>query len=428
MPEPAHSPSPSAGPRGSSVRHVVAGVLLIAALCGVVALWLHSHWQVTTDNAYVVGNITPVSAEVGGAVVALYTDDNMVVAAGEPLAQIDPVPYQLQVDQAQADLRQARADSAAAEVNTRLVREDRKNLLAGAVARRQEADEAVRVAAVAVQAQERIHQKEQEVLAALKASVPGLEALARNAADYFSRFDRLATAGAITVQERDNREAAYRDATAKLDALKSEVAAADRQVMASEFQLLEARVRLEQSRRAQANAAATVGQAEAAQLQPDIASATARAATDKVAQAEAKFRQAQLNLSNCLIRAPQAGIVSRRTIQLGQSLTPRSPFLSIVPLDIDNVWVVANLREDQMARVRTGMPVRVAIDALPDRTFEGWVESVSGGTGTVFSVFPADNATGNFTRVVQRLPVRVRFNGAKNYETRVRPGLSARVS
>jgi membrane fusion protein (multidrug efflux system) len=241
------------------------------------------------------------------------------------------------------------------------------------------------------------------------------------------RFDRLAATGAVSGQERDNREATYRDAVAKLESLKSDVASAERGVQVSERQIQEARVRLEQFRRALAFSVATVGQADAAQLQPDAAVASARAASDRVSLAEAKFRQAQLQLSNCLIRAPQAGIVSRRTIQLGQTLTPRTPFLSIVPLDIEDVWVVANFTEDQMARVRVGLPVRVAVDAIPNRTFEGWVESVSGGTGTVFSVFPADNATGNFTRVVQRLPVRIRFNGPQNYETRIRPGLSAHV-
>jgi membrane fusion protein (multidrug efflux system) len=249
----------------------------------------------------------------------------------------------------------------------------------------------------------------------------------KNAADYRARFDRLAANNAVSVQDRDNRETAFRDASAKLDALKNEVAAAERQVLASEQQVEESTHRLELVRRTVAFAESAVGQAEAAQLQPEIAGSNARAAADRVTLAEAKFRLAQLSLSNCLIRAPQAGIVSRRTIQLGQAVTPRTPFLSIVPLDVDNVWVVANFTEDQMARVRVGEPVRVAVDAIPDRTFEGWVESVSGGTGTVFSVFPADNATGNFTRVVQRLPVRVRFNGAQNYEQRIRPGLSARV-
>ena len=413
--------------RRSRLRHIIAGLLLVAAIGGLVWMWVHSHWQVTTDNAYVVGNITPVSAEVGGTVVALYADDNMVVAAGDPLAQLDPVPYQFQVDQAQADLRQARAEAAAAAVNVRLVREDRMHLLAGAKARRDEADQAVRAAAVEVETRQRVHQKEEETLAAVKARVPGLEALAKNAADYNARFDRLAATGAVSVQDRDNREAAYRDAAAKLEAVKSDVAAAERQVLASERQVQEARVRLEQARQALAYADATVGQAEAAQLQPDIATSSSQAAADRVALAEAKFRQAQLSLSNCLIRAPQAGVVSRRTLQLGQTVGPRTPFLSIVPLDPDNVWVVANFTEDQMARVRVGERVRVAVDAIPDRTFDAWVESVSGGTGTVFSVFPADNATGNFTRVVQRLPVRIRFDGPRNYEARIRPGLSARV-
>jgi len=405
----------------------VASLLFIAAIGGVGVLWFHSHWQVTTNNAYVVGNITPVSSEVGGTVVALYTDDNMVVAAGDPIAQLDPVPYQLQVDQAQADLRQARAEAVAAAVNVRFVKDDRANLLVGAEARREEADQAMQAAAVEVETRQRIHQREEEALAAVKARVPGFEALAKNAEDYRVRFERLAANGAVSIQDRDDREAAHRDAIAKLEAIRSEVAAAERQVLASERQVQESMVRYKQAERLLSNAKAVVGQAEAAQLEMDVASSQSRAATDRVALAEAKFRQAQLSLSNCLIRAPQAGIVSRRTIQLGQTVMPRSPFLSIVPLDIDNVWVVANFTEDQMARVRLGHPVRVRVDAIPDRTYEGWVESVSGGTGTVFSVFPADNATGNFTRVVQRLPVRIRFNGPKNYDTRVRPGLSSRV-
>jgi membrane fusion protein (multidrug efflux system) len=99
-----------------------------------------------------------------------------------------------------------------------------------------------------------------------------------------------------------------------------------------------------------------------------------------------------------------------------------------VPLDLDNVWVVANLREDQMARVRVGQPVTVHLDAIPERSFAGWVESVSGGTVSVFSPFPPDNATGNFVRVVQRLPVRIRFANRQNYENRIRPGMSASVT
>jgi membrane fusion protein, multidrug efflux system len=162
-------------------------------------------------------------------------------------------------------------------------------------------------------------------------------------------------------------------------------------------------------------------------LQPDIATAQLEALKSRVSQAEAALRTAQLNLSHCLIRAPQGGIVSRRTIQLGETLAAKQPFLSIVPLDFDNVWVVANLREDQMDRVRVGHRALIALDGIPEKAFEGWVESTSGGTGSVFSLFPPDNATGNFVRVVQRLPVRIRFAEADNYQNRIRPGMSATV-
>ena len=198
-------------------------------------------------------------------------------------------------------------------------------------------------------------------------------------------------------------------------------------MLASELQLEEARVRFEQSRQALSSTDAAVVQAQAAQMQPDIATAQLEALRSRVNQGEAVLRTAQLNLSHCLIRAPQGGIVSRRTIQLGETLAAKQPFLSIVPLDFDNVWIVANLREDQMQRVQVGHAAVITLDGIPEKTFHGWVESTSGGTGSVFSLFPPDNATGNFVRVVQRLPVRIRFADAENFQNRIRPGMSATV-
>ncbi len=199
-------------------------------------------------------------------------------------------------------------------------------------------------------------------------------------------------------------------------------------VLASELQIREAETRLEQSRKAVANTQATVGRADAAQVEPQVEEYTATALQNKVEQAAAKLRLARLNLSSTLIRAPIPGIISRRTIQLGQTLEVRKPFLRIVPLDLDNVWVVANLREEQMARVRVGQQARLRVDGIPERTFAGWVESVAGGTGSVFSMFPPDNATGNFVRIVQRLSVRLRFEEPGNYQNRIRPGMSARIA
>ena len=419
---------PTAAPRRRRLLRLVACLVLLLSTAGVVVgWWVWNVLQVRTTNAYVVGNITPVSSDVGGQVVALYADDNMIVDAGAPLAQLDPVPFQLEVDRVLADLRNARAEVRAATVNVRLVRQDRHALLDGASARRGEAERAERAAEVEVQTRGQIHRKEQELLASQRAQVPGLAALEENARLYYERFSRLAASGDVTVQERDNREATYREARAKLESLRSDIAAGERQVLASGLQLEEARVRFEQSRQALYSTDAAVAQAQAAQLQPDIATAQLEALESRVNQGEAALRTAQLNLSHCLIRAPQGGIVSRRTIQLGETLAAKQPFLSVVPLDLDNVWIVANLREDQMQRVQAGNRALITLDGIAGKTFEGWVESTSGGTGSVFSLFPPDNATGNFVRVVQRLPVRIRFAEGENYQNRIRPGMSATV-
>ncbi len=403
-------------------------LLLLIAAAGGVYYWLQiSRSIVYTDNAYVVGNVTPISSYVTGQVVVLFVDDNMIVQPGDPIAQLDPVPLQIQVDQALAEFKQALYEANAADVTVRYTTSDRKSLLQAAQATQEEAEEAVKVADEAVRTQRELVEKDKELLASSQKELPGLTALRDNARDYSTRFNRLAATGDVSIQDRDNRETAYRDAQARLDSLISRIAAAERQVQASSSLLKETEGRLQQSRKALANAVAQVGRANAEQLQPLVASDAAAAQTNKKALAEARLRLAKLRLSESLIRAPQAGIISRRTIQLGQTIEAGKPFLSIVPLDSENVWIVANLREEQMARVRVGQAASVTVDGIPNRVFEGWVESVAGGTGSVFSLFPPDNATGNFVRVVQRLPVRIRLRDDE-YQKHIRPGMSARVS
>jgi membrane fusion protein (multidrug efflux system) len=195
-----------------------------------------------------------------------------------------------------------------------------------------------------------------------------------------------------------------------------------------ELELKEAKVRLEQSRKALGNAEARASRAQAEQLQPAVATATALARRKEQEVAAAKLRRAKIDLSNTLIRAPRAGVISRRTIQVGKMLAAGEPFLSIVPLDFNNIWIVANLRENQMPNVRVGQAVKITVDAIEGKVFNGWVESVAGGSGAVFSLFPPDNATGNFIRVVQRLPVRSRFSEKENDRNRIRPGMSTRIT
>jgi membrane fusion protein, multidrug efflux system len=403
-------------------------LVVLSAGGGVFHWWWSTHTDVYTDNAYVVCNITPISSYVTGQVVALYVDDNMIVQPGDPIAQINPVEFQIAVDQALAEYQQAGHSAEAADVTTHYTTDDRKSMLIAAEAKRAEAEQAVQAATVAVQTRSRLHEKEKEVLGALEAQMPGLVALRRNAQYYHDRFKSLAASGDVPGQEFDNREAAYREAIAKVESLHSDIKGAERQVLASELQLQEASVHLEESRKSLANTDATVGRAEAEQMQLTVAASTALGLHNQEALAEAKLRQAKLDLSNTLIRAPRAGVISRRTIQVGKTLEAHAPFLSIVPLDFDNVWVVANLRENQMPNVRVGQAVKITVDAISDRTFDGWVESVAGGSGAAFSLFPPDNATGNFVRVVQRLPVRIRFAQEENFQNRIRPGMSTRVT
>lgn len=414
--------------RSPSRRRLILLLVGLAAVGESLFWWWNTRTEVYTDNAYVVGNITPIASYVSGQVVALYVDDNMIVQPGDPIAQINPVDFQISVDRTLADYKQAGHAAAAAEVQTHYTTDDRKSLLDGAQAHRAEAEHAVEAAAVSVQTHTRLHEKDQEMLGALRAQLPGLVALRRNAGYYYERFNSLAKTGDVPVQDFDNREAAYRDAIAKVESLEGDIKAAERQVLASKMQLDESVVVLEQNRKTLRNAIAMVGRADAEQLQQTVAADTAHSLRSMQALAEAKLRQAKLDLSNTLIRAPRTGVISRRTIQVGKPVEANSPFLSIVPLDFDNIWIVANMREKQMPNVRVGQPVKISVDAITDRTFNGWVESVAGGSGAVFSLFPPDNATGNFVRVVQRLPVRIRFSDEENYQNRIRPGMSTRVT
>jgi len=423
---PASSPAHTAGGLLLQVvRYGIAIGALVAA--GVAAVWWWNTRDISTENAYVVGNVTPISAEVAGNVVALFADDNMVVKAGEPLLQIDPVPYQLAVDEARADYRKALKELEGAAITVRLTDQDRKSGFDSSQARLREQEESLKASELEANARESIHNKEKETLLASRAEEPGLIALERNARDYFERYDSLAKSGDIPVQDRDNKEATWKDALARLNNLKSRIAALESQVMASDLDKRQALVRVEKQKRAVADAQAMVGRAQAALLQPDIAEADRSALQRKVDLSRARLQQAKLRLANTLVRAPMAGIVSKRTAQLGQTIAGGQPFLSITPLDLDNVWVVANLREDQLARTRVGQQVIVTVDAIPGIEFPCWVESLSGGTGAAFSLFPPDNATGNFTRIVQRLPVRLRFQAKENFENRIRPGMSCKI-
>lgn len=398
---------------------------------GAAALALGVRWflqkGVSTENAYIVGNVTPVSPEVGGSVVTLFADDNMMVKAGDPLLQIDPVPFQIAVEEARADYLQVVKEAEAAGINVRLTTLDRKAAHDGALEERKALKEAAEASEFAAKARKELHQKEKDTLQAARSEEPGLVALELNAREYAERFRSLANSGDIPRQDSDNKDAAWKESVARLNSLKSRISSLEALVIASELEVRQSEAKSRQALNALLEADAKVERSRAALLQPDIAESSHAALRRKAELAAARLAQARLRLANTLLRAPIGGIVSKRTAQLGQTLASGTPCLSITPLDFDNIWVVANLREDQAATTRLGQPVAVTVDAIPDKVFTCWVESFSGGTGSAFSLFPPDNATGNFTRIVQRLPVRLRFSEKENPGSRLRPGMSCKV-
>jgi len=331
---------------------IIAGaVLLVAAGAGVGSYLHYTAGYETTDDSFLEGNVHPVSSRINGTVVRVLVDDNAHVAAGQPLAEIDPADLALAVQASEADLAQARANEA--QVTSQIAR---------ALADVETAS--ARIAQNAAQ-------------------------LNRDELD-FHRAETLVqdVSGAISRQAFDSARAAYDSARA------------------TQLSLVSVR------------ASAEAGLA-AARAQREVALA-------QIQKAEAALRMAKLQVDYTIIRAPSAGRIAKKTVEVGQRLQPGQPLMAVVS---DQVWVVANFKESQLAHLRVGEKVQVKVDAVEGRTFHGVVDSFSPGTGAKFSLLPPDNATGNFTKVVQRVPVKILIaSEALDASARpLAPGLSAVV-
>jgi membrane fusion protein (multidrug efflux system) len=326
------------------------GVLLCLAAIALGAaawVWARSGTDISTDNAYVRGDVTSLAPKVGGYVTAVEVEDNQTVKAGDVLFRIDDRDYRARLAQAEANVQAAQA---------RLTNVDAESALQQAMIRQAAAQ---RQAAVA------------ELGLATKAS---------------ERRRELIRSNAVSQAQVDESEAAR--------------ARADAGVVA---------------------ASATLD----AQQQRILVIATQReAAVAAVAQVEAARDLARLDLESTIVRAPVAGVVGNRQVRAGRLVSPGTPLLDIVP--VNDVWLVANFKETQVADIQPGQRARISIDGYPGQTFEGVVDSFAPGSGSAFSLLPSDNATGNFIRVVQRVPVKIRLVN-NPLPGRIVPGLSARV-
>ena len=389
-------------------KRVMAAIAAVVVLAVVLVFWLRSRGHEATDDAQVDGRITQIAAKVGGPVLKVNVDNNNAIGAGTVLVQIDPRDYEVAVEKAKAELADAQANAAAATTNVPISRIETTagvNTASGGV---QQAEAGV------TGAEREIHVAQANVVSA-QARQREKEAAATKAARDVERFRGLVQKDEISQQQFDAAVAAADAARASADAAKSEVIAAQGSITVAEQ-------RAQQARGAAAQARAGLATAQTAPQQLQVTQARAAAAQARVAQAQAALKQAQLNLEYTAIKAPGAGIVSRKAVEPGQIVQPGQPLMAIV--DLEKIWITANFKETQLKSMRPGQKATVEVDALGGREFEGHIDSIAAATGAKFSLLPPENATGNFVKVVQRIPVKIYLEAGQDPDHRLRPGMS----
>jgi len=375
---------------------MILGGVLMVAVAVIAGYLLFSAGEEHTDDAQVTADMVPVAARVGGQVVHVAIIENQHVEAGALIAQIDDRDYAARLAQAQAELQVAQAQARAADAQVAIVEATSKGGLASAQAMFSGSSAAVSSAVAQI--------------ASARAAVARAEAEATRARRDLDRTRALRDANAATQQRLDDAQAADAAAQAALQGARAQLEAAQEGERAARARVSEARGRVTQS--------------EPIDSQIDAARASANIAHARVEGAKAAVELATLQLSYTRIVAPTAGSASLLAVHEGQLVAPGQPVVRIVPV---RTYVVANFKETQIGEMRPDQKAEIEIDALPGVKLEGHVESLSGGTGASFALLPADNATGNFVKVVQRVPVRIAWDNLP-VDLTMRTGLSAEVT
>jgi membrane fusion protein (multidrug efflux system) len=382
-----------------------AGALVLAAIVG---LFVYYHNRETTDDAQVDGHITPMASKVYGRVAQVLVDDNQAVKAGQVLVKIDARDYQAALDQAKASQSLAESEARSAGVD---VPRTRENVASG----NSSADaQFMGAQADLARAQSTYEQAQTADLALAQANVEKSRANAELAKADLARYLPLMEKGEISKQQYDAAKA-NADATASgLQADLQKQAQAQRNVEVAKAQLDAAKARVEQAR-------AGVALAHADVKQVSMRAADAQAKLAKVQQARAAVEAAELNLSYTEITAPVDGVATHKQVEPGQIVQAGQGLLVVVPLQ--NVWVTANFKETQLKNMKPGQRVEVKVDTY-GKTFSGHVDSIAGATGAVLSLLPPENATGNYVKVVQRIPVKIVLDPIPQEQAVLRPGMN----
>jgi len=386
---------------------LLVGVVVVAVAGVFVWLWITAGRE-STDDAQVDASVAPVAARVGGTVVRVPVKDNQPVDPGTVLVELDPRDFQVAIEKARAELADAEASAVAAQSNVPITSttaasnvstaEGSVEQAGGGVDQAQKEEVAARARLTTAQARQR-----------------EAEANAARTAKDVERLRGLLAKDEVSQQQFDAAVSAAEAQRAATDSAKSQVVEAEAGIRVAESKLVQARAG-EQQARAGLRSAQT-GPAQVAAIR-----ARALAAEAHAQQARATLAQAELNLQYATIKAALKGTVSRKSVQVGQVVQPGQPLMALVP--IEDVWITANFKETQLQHMRPGQSVIIEVDAYGGREYKGHVDSIAAATGARFSLLPPENATGNFVKVVQRVPVKIVLEPGQDPEHLLRPGLS----
>ncbi len=382
-------------------------VLLVLAVAGYF-VWRYYAVRESTDDAQIDAYTHQISAKVGGRVERVYVIDNQHVKAGTVLVQIDPKDYQVALDRARADL-------AAAQANLRAAQSGVPITSTTTASRQSTANAGVQAARAGLTASQKEVSAAHAQLDAAQARLREAEARDVLAQKDLERMKMLVEKDEISRQQYDAAVSEARSTAAGVDAAKAAVANAQQGVQVAESHVLQAQAAVVQAQAA-VRAAATAPQ-EVAVSRAESGSAQAR-----VEQAQAAVSQAELNLQYTTVKAPIDGITGNRNVQPGEVIQAGQPLMAVIP--IEDIWVTANFKETQLNMMRPGQSATVSVDAYGGREYRGHIESIAPATGARFSLLPPENATGNYVKVVQRVPVRIRIDKGQDPEHLLRPGMS----
>ena len=395
-------------------------VVVIAAPYGW-QLWQYYRDHESTDDAYVAGDIIPISPQVTGAILSVNVDNHQRVEAGQLLAKLDAREFDAKVQQAQAIVKVAQARLRQAELEVTQQEDSTSSDTARTSASLRAAQSVFRETQHEIDEAQAVLRTLETAVSVAQAEVDAQDARRSLARTAFERARQLMQDGVVSLQQFDEAQNSVDTTQAERRVAAQKLAQAQREVERARADLRTRRQSVERVRAMEAEAQAVLAGSQANAKNVDIKQAEVEVMRAVVQQQQADLDYANLQLDHTVIRAPVAGVIAKNNAQIGQVAQAGRPLMAIVPLS--HVWVEANFKETQLQQMRPGQKATLEVDAYPGEVFHGSVESISPGTGSVFSLLPPENATGNFVKIVQRVPVKIVLDAA-NRDLVLRPGMS----